>query len=563
MSKFKSEDILQGEGSAFYRSLYKAMGYSNDELEKRPVIGIANSWTTLVPGHTNLKQVAESVKNGIYRGGGTAVEFGVIAACDGIAQGHDGMHFILPSRELICDSIEVQARAHRLDALVLLGSCDKIVPGMLMAAARLNIPAIMVHGGPMAGGVVFDGRKSDLTSISEARGMYSSGKISFDQYETLEDTTCPGCGSCSFLGTANTMCCLTEALGMCLPGGALIPAVHSDRMRTAFASGMAVCELARKEITSRQVMTPEAMENAVMVTMAISGSTNAVLHLSAIANEAQMGVNVLDLFSKYNTNTPQIAKVNPAAKWDMEAFWQAGGIPRVMQNMRTLLHENVMTCTGLPLNRNLDDYKFKFPENDEIIKPLAAPFGLTGGIAVLQGNLAPQTGISKPGAIDPSQHRFKGTAKVYNSEEEAEEAILGGKIVDGDVVVIRYEGPKGGPGMREMFMAMKYLYGRGLSKTTALITDGRFSGTNNGCFVGHISPEAAEGGPLAIVEDGDLISIDVIDGKLDLEVSEEEIKCRFENWKKPKRKFTTGYLELYSRVATSAAEGAIIKREAE
>ncbi|WP_338669739.1 dihydroxy-acid dehydratase [Pseudodesulfovibrio methanolicus] len=563
MSKFKSEDILQGEGSAFYRSLYKAMGYSNDELEKRPMIGIANSWTTLVPGHTNLKQVAESVKNGIYRGGGTAVEFGVIAACDGIAQGHDGMHFILPSRELICDSIEVQARAHRLDALVLLGSCDKIVPGMLMAAARLDIPAIMVHGGPMAGGVVFDGRKSDLTSISEARGMYSSGKISFDQYETLEDTVCPGCGSCSFLGTANTMCCLTEALGMCLPGGALIPAVHSDRMRTAFASGMAVCELARKEITSRQVMTPEALENAVRVTMAISGSTNAVLHLSAIANEAQMDVNVLDLFSKYNTNTPQIAKVNPAAKWDMEAFWQAGGIPRVMQNMRTLLHEDVMTCTGLPLNRNLDDYKFKFPENDEIIKPLDAPFGQTGGIAVLQGNLAPKTGISKPGAIDPSQHRFKGTAKVYNSEEEAEEAILGGKIVDGDVVVIRYEGPKGGPGMREMFMAMKYLYGRGLSKTTALITDGRFSGTNNGCFVGHISPEAAEGGPLAIVEDGDLISIDVIDGKLNLEVPEEEIKRRFENWKKPKRKFTTGYLELYSRVATSAAEGAIIKREAE
>ncbi|MGE4293081.1 MAG: dihydroxy-acid dehydratase [Desulfovibrio sp.] len=563
MSKFKSEDILQGEGSAFYRSLYKAMGYSNDELEKRPMIGIANSWTTLVPGHTNLKQVAESVKNGIYRGGGTAVEFGVIAACDGIAQGHDGMHFILPSRELICDSIEVQARAHRLDSLVLLGSCDKIVPGMLMAAARLDIPAIMVHGGPMAGGVVFDDRKSDLTSISEARGMYSSGKISFDQYETLEDTACPGCGSCSFLGTANTMCCLTEALGMCLPGGALIPAVHSDRMRTAFASGMAVCELARKEITSRQVMTPEAMENAVMVTMAISGSTNAVLHLSAIANEAQMGVNVLDLFSKYNTNTPQIAKVNPAAKWDMEAFWQAGGIPRVMQNMRTLLHEDVMTCTGLPLNRNLDDYRFKFPENNEIIKSLDAPFGQTGGIAVLQGNLAPKTGISKPGAIDPSQHRFKGTAKVYNSEEEAEEAILGGKIVDGDVVVIRYEGPKGGPGMREMFMAMKYLYGRGLSKTTALITDGRFSGTNNGCFVGHISPEAAEGGPLAIVEDGDLISIDVIDGKLDLKVSEEEIKRRFENWKKPKRKFTTGYLELYSRVATSAAEGAIIKREAE
>ncbi|WP_337997793.1 dihydroxy-acid dehydratase [Oleispirillum naphthae] len=563
MRKYDSEAILQGEGSGFYRSLYKAMGYSNDELDRRPMIGIANSWTTLVPGHANLRQVGEFVKNGIYRGGGTAVEFGVIAACDGIAQGHDGMHFILPSRELICDSIEVQVRAHRLDALVMLASCDKIVPGMLMAAARLDIPAIMVHGGPMAGGVCFDGRKSDLTSISEARGMYSSKKISLEEYTALEDLACPGCGSCSFLGTANTMCCLTEVLGMCLPGGALIPAVHSDRLRSAYASGMAVCELARKGITARRVMSAAAMENAVKVTMAISGSTNAVLHLSAVANEAQMGVSVLQLFEKHNKSIPQIAKVNPAAKWDMEAFWQAGGIPRVMRNMRVLLDEDVATCTGLSLKENLDAYRFQFPENREIIRKLDDPFGLTGGIAVLRGNLAPNSGISKPGAIDPALHRFKGKAKVFNSEEAAEEAILNGGVVDGDVVVIRYEGPKGGPGMREMFMAMKYLYGRGLNKSTALITDGRFSGTNNGCFVGHISPEAAEGGPLAIVEDGDLVSIDVIDGILNLEVSDAEIARRLAGWKKPPRKFTTGYLELYSRVASSAAEGAIIRREME
>lgn len=559
--KFRSESILKGLENGFYRSLFKSMGYSDDELTDRPIIGIANSWNTLVPGHFNLNQISEFVKKGIYRAGGTAVEFGVIGACDGVAQGHKGMHYILPSREVICDSVEIEVEAHRLDAVVMLASCDKIVPGMLMAAARLDVPAIIVHGGPMMGGVVFDGRKSDLTSISEAQGMYKSDKITLDEFKSLEDLACPSCGSCSFLGTANTMCCLTEALGLSLTGGALIPATYSDRLRHAYESGMAIVELSKKGINSRQIITKKSMENAIRVTMAISGSTNAVLHLSAVAYEAELDMDILDTFRKFNKSTPQIAKVNPAAKWDMEDFWKAGGIPRVMSNMSDLLHLDVMTATGKTLKENLENYKYKFPENKEIIKNLDKPFGNTGGIAVLEGNLAPDTAISKPGAIDPSQHRFTGNAKVFNSEESAEEAILNGEIKSGDVVVIRYEGPKGGPGMREMFKAMKYLYGMGLGNSTALVTDGRFSGTNNGCFVGHISPEAAEGGPIAIVENGDEITIDVNEGLLNINLTDEEINDRLKKWKKPAKKFKRGYLELYSRVASSADKGAIIMRE--
>ena len=561
--KYRSGEILDGLDNGFYRSLYKSMGFSNDELINRPMIGIANSWSNIVPGHFNLRQIAEFVQKGIYRAGGTAVEFGVMGACDGVAQGHNGMHYILPSREIICDSIELVAEAHKLDALVLLASCDKIVPGMLMAAARLNIPTIMVHGGPMAGGAMFDGRKSDLTSISEAQAMCSAGKISSDEYGALEDLACPSCGSCSFLGTANSMCCLTEAMGMSLPGEALIPATHSDRLRIAYESGRAICGLTEKNITARQVINKDSLENAIKACMAISGSTNAVLHLSAIAYEAEADIDIMESFEKFNKTTPQLAKVNPAAKWDMDDFWQAGGMPRVMANLESKLNGNAMTCTGKTVSENIKEYKYKFPSNSEIIKTIDDPFNVTGGIAVMRGNLAPKTGISKPGAIDPKLHNFTGKAKVYNSEEEAEKAILGGEIVEGDVVVIRYEGPKGGPGMREMFKAMKYIYGRGLATSTALITDGRFSGTNNGCFVGHISPEAAEGGPIAIVENGDEITINVNNGSLHLHLSEEEMNERFKKWKRPKRKFTRGYLELYSRIASSAAEGAVIRSEEE
>ncbi len=558
--EFRSKAILGEEDSAFARSLFRAMGYTNSELlEGKPLIGIANTWNTLVPGHFGLDKVAEYVKNGIYAGGGTPVQFGTIAACDGVAQGHEGMHYILPSREIICNSVEIMAQAHRLDGLVLLASCDKIVPAMLMAAARLDIPCIICVGGPMLGGIEFDGRKSDLTSISEALGMVKAGKITECEYAALENTACPGCGSCSFLGTANTMCCLTEALGMSLPGSALIPASYAARLRSSFESGRTIVELCKKGISARKILTKEAIRNAVKVTMAICGSTNAVLHLPAIANEAELDINVLEEFEKLSKITPQIAKVNPAAKPDMEAFFRAGGIPRVMQNLGGLLDTSVMTVTGKTLQENLDAYVYEYPEDSSIIKTVEAPFSRTGGVAVLHGNLCPNTAVSKPGAIAPAMHRFVGKAKCYNSEEDAEEAILSGKIAAGDVVVIRYEGPKGGPGMREMFKAMKYIYGVGLAEKTALITDGRFSGTNNGCFVGHISPEAAEGGPLAIVQDGDEILIDVDEGRLELHVSDEEIAERYKTLKMPEKRIPNGYLRLYAKTATSADRGAVIK----
>ena len=558
--EFRSKAILGEEDSAFARSLFRAMGYTNSELlEGKPLIGIANTWNTLVPGHFGLDKVAEYVKNGIYAGGGTPVQFGTIAACDGVAQGHEGMHYILPSREIICNSVEIMAQAHRLDGLVLLASCDKIVPAMLMAAARLDIPCIICVGGPMLGGIEFDGRKSDLTSISEALGMVKAGKITECEYAALENTACPGCGSCSFLGTANTMCCLTEALGMSLPGSALIPASYAARLRSSFESGRTIVELCKKGISARKILTKEAIRNAVKVTMAICGSTNAVLHLPAVANEAELDINVLEEFEKLSKITPQIAKVNPAAKPDMEAFFRAGGIPRVMQNLGGLLDTSVMTVTGKTLQENLDAYVYEYPEDSSIIKTVEAPFSRTGGVAVLHGNLCPNTAVSKPGAIAPAMHRFVGKAKCYNSEEDAEEAILSGKIAAGDVVVIRYEGPKGGPGMREMFKAMKYIYGVGLAEKTALITDGRFSGTNNGCFVGHISPEAAEGGPLAIVQDGDEILIDVDEGRLELHVSDEEIAERYKTLKMPEKRIPNGYLRLYAKTATSADRGAVIK----
>ena len=554
----KGKGNLQGIDNSFARSLFKSMGYSDDDLLDRPIIGIANSWNTLVPGHFNLNQISEFVKKGIYRGGGTAVEFGVIGACDGIANGHEGMKYILPSREIICNSIEIEARAHKLDALVMIGSCDKIIPGMLMAAARLNIPSIVVNGGPMIGGVVFDGRKSDATSVDEALGMVKAGSLSEESLKLLEDTSCPSCGSCAFLGTANTMGCLSEALGMSLTGSALIPATYAERLRVSFEAGLKICELVGKDIKPRDILTKEAILNGIKTVMAISGSTNAILHLSAIVYEAELDIDVLKEFKELNKITPQIAKVNPAAKWDMEDFYRAGGIPRVMDNLGDLLCRSVTTCTGKTLGENLAEYKYLYPANDEIIKTVDEPFEKTGGVAVLYGNLAPNSAVTKPGAFDKSLYHFRGKAKVFNSEEEANEAILAGKIEDGDVVVIRYEGPKGGPGMREMYKAMKYLYGMGLNKTTALITDGRFSGTNNGCFVGHISPEAAEGGPIAAIQDGDIIDINVEEGTINVLLSDEEIENRLKNVVIPDKEIPRGYLQVYSKLASSADKGAVI-----
>ncbi|MCP4577412.1 MAG: dihydroxy-acid dehydratase [Deltaproteobacteria bacterium] len=556
--EWRSKAILERPNGSMNRSLYKSMGYSDYDLD-RPLIGIANSWNRVVPGHYNLNLVSDYVKQGIRQAGGTPVEFGVIAACDGIAQAHDGMHFILPSRDLIANDIEIMIQAHRLDAVVLLGSCDKIVPGMLMAAARLDLPSILVVGGPMEGGCEFDHRASDTTSVTEALGMLKAGKIDEAAYGKLEDCATPTCGSCSFLGTANTMCCVAEAMGLCLPGSATIPATHADRMRSAQMSGRQILELLKRGITARRIINQKGIENAIRLSTAIGGSTNVALHMPAVAYEADCRV-PMDLFEALCRDTPYIAKMNPAAAPNVPDFHRAGGVPAVMKEILPLLHTDALTVTGGTVSENV---KAAESTNRNIIRTMNDPWETGGGLAILKGNLAPDTGVTKPSAIVPEMHVFEGTARCFDSEESANQAILEGRVNEGEVVVIRYEGPKGGPGMREMYNAMKLLYGRGLALTTAVITDGRFSGTNNGCFVGHISPEAAEGGPIALVENGDRITIDIPNRNLALHVSDIELKDRLSGWKRPEPKFKKGYLALYARLAESADKGAIIRHKAE
>jgi dihydroxy-acid dehydratase len=538
---WRSKDKLQFPEGAMVRSLYKSMGYSDYDLS-RPMIGIANSWNRVVPGHYNLNLVSDYVKQGIFQAGGTPVEFGTIAACDGISQGHDGGHYILPSRDLIANDIETMIEAHRLDGVVLLGSCDKIVPGMLMAAARMDVPAILVAGGPMEGGCEFDGRAADITALTEAMGMLTTGKMTEEEYRHLENCAGPGCGSCSFFGTANTMCCLSEALGLSLPGSATIPATRADRLRAAQESGRQIVRMIMEGITARRIINQKSIENTIRLNAAVGGSTNAILHLLAIAYEADVQLNV-DKFEELSRGTPLIAKIFPAAAENVPDFHFAGGVPAVMKEILPLLHKDALSVNGKTVAENVAAAKIM---NPKMIRTLAQPWAAEGGLAVLRGNLAPNTCVTKPAAIRPEIHKFTGKAHCFDSEEAADQAIMDRKVVEGEVVVIRYEGPKGGPGMREMYTAMKLLFGQGLALKTALVTDGRFSGTNNGCFVGHISPEAAEGGPLAIVRDGDTITIDIPARKLHLHVSDEEIKAR---------------LALYSRLAESADKGAIIRNK--
>lgn len=539
-----------------HRSLYKSMGYSDYDLD-RPLIGIANSWNRVVPGHYNLNQVSKFVKQGIHQAGGTPVEFGVIAACDGIAQGHAGMHYILPTRDLITNDIEMMVEAHRLDAVVLLGSCDKIVPAMLMAAARLDLPAIIVVGGPMEGGCQFDGRSADITSVMEGLGMLKTGKIDEENYLNLEDCAGPTCGSCSFLGTANTMCCVAEAMGLSLPGSATIPATYAGRWRVAQESGRQIVDLLKQGITARQILNQKGIENGIRLSTAIGGSTNVALHIPAIGYEADCEVS-MDLFEKLCRSTPHIAKMNPAAAPNVPDFHHAGGVPAVMKELLPILHADALTVTGKTIAENL---AAAGAPNRMIIKTIEDPWSNEGGLAVLRGNLAPHTAVTKPAAIQPDMHIFTGTANCFDSEEAANQAILDGKVTEGEVIVIRYEGPKGGPGMREMYKAMKLIYGRGLALKTAVVTDGRFSGTNNGCFVGHVSPEAAEGGPLAIVQNGDEITIDIPNRNLHLNLSDQQIQERLAGWQRPAPKFKRGYLALYSRLAESADKGAIIRHK--
>jgi dihydroxy-acid dehydratase len=551
---WRSHETLGRPDWSMQRALYKSMGYTDYDLE-RPMIGIANSWNRVVPGHYNLNLVSEYVKQGIFQAGGTPVEFGVMAACDGIAQGHTGMHYILPTRDLIAHSIEMMIEAHRLDAVVLLGSCDKIVPGMLMAAARLDLPAIMVVGGPMEEGCQFDERAADGTSLTEGLGMLKAGKIDAETYRRLEECATPTCGSCSFLGTANTMCCVAEAMGLCLPGSATIPATHAARLRVAQASGRQIVDLVKKGITARQIINRKGVENGIRLGTAIGGSTNLALHVPAIAYEADCEVS-MDRFEELCRNTPHIAKMNPAAPLNVPDFHAAGGVPAVMKEILPLLHGDALTVTGKSV---LDNVAQVQPGDRRIIKTLADPWSREGGLAVLHGNLAPNSAITKPAAIRPDMHTFSGRARCFDSEEAANEAILQGQVEAGEVIVIRYEGPKGGPGMREMYTAMKLLYGRGLALSTAVVTDGRFSGTNNGCFVGHVSPEAAEGGPIAIVEDGDTITVDIPKRHLQVHLSDAEIAARLSRWQPPAPKVKKGYLALYARLAESADKGAIIR----
>ncbi|MBN1246028.1 MAG: dihydroxy-acid dehydratase [Anaerolineae bacterium] len=554
----RSKDILKQPEFSMHRALWKSMGYSDYDLA-RPMVGVANSWNRVVPGHYNLNLVSDYVKQGIMQAGGTPVEFGVMAPCDGIAQAHEGMHYILPSRDLIANDVEMMIQAHRLDAVVLLCSCDKIVPGMLMAAARLDVPAIIVVGGPMEGGCEFDERAADTTALTEGLGMLKAGQIDEATYYRLEDCAAPTCGSCSFLGTANTMCCVAEALGMTLPGSATIPATHAARLRAAQASGRQIVELIKAGITARDIINRASLENAIRLSTAIGGSTNVALHMPAIAYEADCDI-TMDDFEALCRATPHLARIFPAAAPNVPDFNSAGGVPAVMRQLLPLIHGTALTVTGRTMAENVASA----PDPDgQVIRALEDPWRESGGLAILKGNLAPDTGITKPAAIHPAMQTFTGSARCFDSEEAANDAILEGLVQPGEVVVIRYEGPKGGPGMREMYTAMKLLYGRGLALKTAVVTDGRFSGTNNGCFVGHVSPEAAEGGPLAIVEDGDTITIDVPNRLLHLEVSDEEIAARMARWTPPAPKFKRGYLALYSRLATSASRGAVIENRIE
>lgn len=551
--ELKSHSVLRGPEWSSVRSLYKGMGFSDYDLS-RPLIGIANAWNNANPGHSNLREVADFVRQGIYQAGGTPVEFGIIGPCDGMGCGNDGMRFILPARNLIADEVETMAELNHFDGIVLLGSCDKVIPGLLMAAARLDIPALICNSGPMLGGVEFDGRESDNSSPVEALGMLQTGRITMKEYQALEDGCCPCSGSCSFLGTANSMCAVAEALGMCLPGSSMVPAVMAERLRFAQASGRRIVEMVKEGLSARKVITKAGLRNALRLGMAIGGSTNMALHFPAVAYESECEFD-MDEINEIARSTPHLALIYPNGPKNVPDFHRAGGVPAVMKHLLPLLDQEAVTCMGKGWAELLADEPLI--END-MIRPLDNPWHEWGSLAVLKGNLAPNTAITKPTAIHPDMLTFEGEAVCFDSEEEATQAIRENRIHEGMVLVVRYEGPKGGPGMREMVRIMKLLYGRNLALSTAVVTDGRFSGTNNGCFVGHISPEASEGGPIALVRDGDRITIDIPNGTLSVNVSDEELLERKKAWVKPPctRK---GYLRRFAQQAESADKGAIIK----
>ena len=550
-----SDAVTKGVKSATHRALFNALGYTKEEME-RPLVGIVSSYNEIGPGHMNIDKIVEAVKTGVSMAGGTPIVFPAIAVCDGIAMGHQGMKYSLVTRDLIADSTEAMAMAHAFDALVMIPNCDKNVPGLLMAAARLNIPTIFVSGGPMLAGKV-DGCKTSFSSISEAVGAYNGGKITKEKLDEYEENTCPTCGSCSGMYTANSMNCLTEVLGMGLPGNGTIPAVYSARIRLAKHAGMKIMELLEKNIRPRDIMTEAAFKNALTMDMALGCSTNSMLHLPAIAHEAGIELNV-DMANAISEKTPNLCHLAPAGRHYVEELNEAGGIPAVMSeiNKLGLLETDLITCTGKTVAENIAGAVNK---NPEIIRPVENPYSKTGGIAVLRGNLAPDSCVVKRSAVAPEMLKHSGPARVFDCEEDAMAAINGGKIVEGDVVIIRYEGPKGGPGMREMLNPTSAIVGRGLGSTVALITDGRFSGATRGAAIGHVSPEAAVGGNIALIEEGDIIDIDINANTINVRVSDEELQKRRAAWKPRQPKITTGYLARYAALVTSGNRGAILE----
>lgn len=548
----RSDIIKKGVERAPHRALLKATGLTSEDMEK-PLIAIANSWTEIVPGHIHLIDVATSVKDGIRTAGGVPLEFNTIAICDGIAMSHMGMRNPLPSREVIADSIELEINAHNFDAMVCICSCDKIVPGMLMAACRLDIPTIFVTGGPMLPGR-FEGKDVGISNLFERISTVKNGQMSLSEFQSMEECVCPGAGSCAGMYTANTMQCLTEALGLSLPYTATTPAVYSQKFKLAKESGEKIVELVRKNITPRKIVTEKSLENAIMVDMALGGSTNTVLHLIALASEAGISL-PLEKFDELSRRIPHLCDMNPGGPFFVKDLHEAGGIPTIMKELAKFLNGDCLTVTGKTVKENI-----KIAENKrcEVIRSVAKPVHREGGIAILRGNLAPEGAVVKQSAVDPTMMKFEGKAVTFNSEEDALEAILDGRVTSGNVVVIRYEGPKGGPGMREMLGATSAIKGLNLGRV-ALITDGRFSGASSGPCIGHICPEAAEGGPIAVVKDGDEIYINIPKRRLDLKVSRQILARRLRDWRAPMPKVEKGYLYRYSKMVRSASKGAILK----
>ncbi len=551
----RSDSVTKGVQQAPHRSLFNALGFTKEELD-RPLIGIVSSHNEIVPGHMNLDKIVEAVKMGVAMAGGTPVVFPAIAVCDGIAMGHVGMKYSLATRELIADSTEAMAMAHAFDGLVMVPNCDKNVPGLLMAAARVNIPTIFVSGGPMLAGRV-KGEKTSLSSMFEAVGAYNAGKMTAEEVEEYENKACPTCGSCSGMYTANSMNCLTEALGMGLKGNGTIPAVYSERIRLAKHAGMQIMELVKNDIKPREIMTKDAFLNALAIDMALGCSTNSMLHLPAIAHEAGVELN-LDIANEISAKTPNLCHLAPAGHTYIEDLNEAGGVYAVMNELdkKGLLKTDLLTCTGKKVGENIKECVNK---NHEVIRPIENPYSENGGIAVLSGNLAPDSCVVKRSAVAPEMMVHEGPARVFDCEEDSIEAINSGKIVAGDVVVIRYEGPKGGPGMREMLNPTSAIMGRGLGSSVALITDGRFSGATRGASIGHVSPEAAVGGNIALVEEGDIIKIDIMNNKIEFVISDEELERRRAQWKPRKPRITTGYLARYAALVTSGNRGAVLE----